>query len=76
MTRGIVITDKQIYEALKYLDELDDRMEDLTIPEDSRRDDLLRWQGARRVLKHMGLRDILKYGFADTLDIDSDDKNE
>ena len=67
MEKGYIITDRKIFDGLKYLDWLDVRMEDLTLSEDVRRDELLRWQGARRILRHMGLGDMTKFEFQQKL---------
>lgn len=58
MTYGIILTDEQIQEARDYIETLCAYTEDPTLEESVRLEYLRQWQGARRVLRHMGLKEI------------------
>jgi len=61
MTLGVILSDEQMKIAREYIEDLEAYTEDPTISEDDRLVYLRQWQGARRVLRKMGLKDIYSY---------------
>lgn len=58
MNKMVVLTPEEMAAALEYITDLEAYTEDTTIPEEDRLIYLRQWQGARRVLRKMGLKEI------------------